>query len=162
MLFKMVLIQHLYGLPSLRRTAEEVPLNVAPLGFRIRASGSDPTFFTASYNFRPRFTAETVDHLFTWILEEAAGAGDLSPKAVLIDGTHIKANANTKKRIKEQIPGAFKLYARELMEEVNADREAHGKKPFDEDGRRSRLGRSPETTPQRRSWRGGRKRASRR
>ena len=28
-LFKMVLIQHLYGLPSLRRTAEEVSLNVA-------------------------------------------------------------------------------------------------------------------------------------
>ena len=26
-LFKMVLIQHLYGLPSLRRTAEEVSLN---------------------------------------------------------------------------------------------------------------------------------------
>ena len=26
-LFKMVLIQHLYGLASLRRTAEEVPLN---------------------------------------------------------------------------------------------------------------------------------------
>ena len=30
MLFKMVLIQHLYGLPSLRRTAEEVNLNVVP------------------------------------------------------------------------------------------------------------------------------------
>lgn len=28
-LFKMVLIQHLYGLPSLRRTAEEVGLNIA-------------------------------------------------------------------------------------------------------------------------------------
>lgn len=29
MLFKMVLIQHLHGLPSLRRTADEVSLNVA-------------------------------------------------------------------------------------------------------------------------------------
>lgn len=28
-LFKMVLIQHLYGLPSLRRTAEAVSLNIA-------------------------------------------------------------------------------------------------------------------------------------
>ncbi|MBQ7119879.1 MAG: transposase, partial [Oscillospiraceae bacterium] len=28
-LFKMVLIQHLYGLPSLRRTADEVSLNNA-------------------------------------------------------------------------------------------------------------------------------------
>ena len=57
----------------------------------------------------------------------------LSPKAVFIDGTHIKANANTKKQMKEQIPAAVRHYAKELMEEVNADREAHGKKPFDDD-----------------------------
>ena len=47
--------------------------------------------------------------------------------------THIKANANTKKQVKEQIPAAAKHYAKELMKEVNADREAHGKKPFDDD-----------------------------
>lgn len=38
-LFKMVLIQHLYGLTSLRRTAEEVSLNVAYrwfLGYRLQ------------------------------------------------------------------------------------------------------------------------------
>ena len=62
-----------------------------------------------------------------------AEAGYLSPRAVFIDGTHIKANANTKKQVKVQIPAASKHYARELMEEVNADRQAHGKKPFDDD-----------------------------
>ena len=50
-----------------------------------------------------------------------------------MDGTHIKANANTKKQVKVQIPAASKHQAKELMEEVNADREAHGKKPFDDD-----------------------------
>lgn len=35
--------------------------------------------------------------------------------------------------MKEQIPAASKYHAKELMEEVNADREAHGKKPFDND-----------------------------
>ena len=35
--------------------------------------------------------------------------------------------------MKEQIPAAARHYAKELMEEVNADREAHGKKPFDDD-----------------------------
>ena len=35
--------------------------------------------------------------------------------------------------MKVQIPVASKHYARELMEEVNADRQAHGKKPFDDD-----------------------------
>ena len=86
-----------------------------------------------SYNFRHRFTEETVDRVFAWILDEVAKAGYLSPKAVFIDGTHIKANANTKKQMKEQIPAAARHYAKELMEEVNADREAHGKKPFDDD-----------------------------
>ena len=86
-----------------------------------------------SYNFRHRFTAETVDPVFAWILEEVAEAGYLSSKAVFIDGTHIKANANTKKRVKTAIPAASKHYAKELMEEVNADREARGKKPFEDD-----------------------------
>ena len=98
-LFKMVLIQHLYGLPSLRRTAEEVSLNNAYrwfLGYSLQEE--TPHFSTVSYNFRHRFTEETVDQVFRWILEEVAQAGYLSPKAVFIDGTHIKANANTKKQ----------------------------------------------------------------
>ena len=71
-----------------------------------------------SYNFRHRFTEETVDQVFRWILEEVAEAGYLSPKAVFIDGTHIKANANTKKQVKVRIPAASRHYAKELMEEV--------------------------------------------
>ena len=133
-LFKMVLIQHLYGLPSLRRTADEVSANICYrrfLGYTLQEE--TPHFSTVSYNFRHRFTEETVNQVFAWILGEVADAGYLSPKAVFIDGTHIKANANTKKQVKEQIPAASKLYAEELMEEVNADREAHGKKPFDDD-----------------------------
>ena len=98
-LFKMVLIQHLYGLPSLRRTAEEVSANNCYrwfLGYPLQEE--TPHFSTVSYNFRHRFTEETVDRVFAWILDEAAKAGYLSPKAVFIDGTHIKANANTKKQ----------------------------------------------------------------
>ena len=132
-LFKMVLIQHLYGLPSLRRTADEVSANNCYrwfLGYPLQEE--TPHFSTVSYNFRHRFTEETVDRVFAWILDAVAKAGYLSPKAVFIDGTHIKANANTKKQMKEQIPAAARHYAKELMEEVNADREAHGKKPFDE------------------------------
>ena len=54
-----------------------------------------PHFSTVSYNFRHRFTAETVDQVFAWILEEVGQAGYLLPKAVFIDGTHIKASATT-------------------------------------------------------------------
>ena len=89
----------------------------------------------------------------SWILEEAAEAGYLSPKAVFIDGTHIKANANIKKQVKEQVPVASKHYAEELMAEVNADREAHGKKPFDDE---------PPTAPKKRKDNTSRKKLARR
>ena len=49
-LFKMVLIQHLYGLPSLRRTAEEVGLNIAYrwfLGYTLQ--DETPHFSTGLY-----------------------------------------------------------------------------------------------------------------
>ena len=108
-LFKMVLIQHLYGLPSLRRTADEVSANICCrwfLGYTLQEE--TPHFSTVSHNFRHRFTEDTVNQIFSWILEEVAEAGYLSPKAVFIDGTHIKANANTKKQIKEQVPVASK------------------------------------------------------
>ena len=130
-LFKMVLIQHLYGLTSLRRTAEEVSLNMAYrwfLGYRLQEE--TPHFSTISYNFRHRFTTETVDDIFSWILMELVDAGYVAPGVVFVDGTHIKANANTKKTVKKEVPVAAKRYAQELMDEVNADREAHGKKPF--------------------------------
>lgn len=132
-LFKMVLIQHLYGIRSLRRVAEEVKMNVAYrwfLGYALNET--TPHFSTLSYNFRNRFNAETVDKIFNWILDEIAKVGYLNPEAVFIDGTHIKANANNKKKIQEEVPVAAKRYAEELMEEINSDRIAHEKKPFDD------------------------------
>ena len=156
-LFKMVLIQHLYGLPSLWRTADEVSANICYrwfLGYTLQEEA--PHFSTVSYNFRHRFTEEMVNQIFSWILEEVAEAGYLSPKAVFIDGTHIKANANTKKQIKEQVPVASRHYAKELMVEVNADREAHGKKTFDDDED------GPPTTPKKRKDNTSKKKLARR
>ena len=97
----------------LRRTADEISANICYrwfLGYTLQEE--TPHFSTVSYNFRHRFTAETVDQVFAWILEEVAEAGYLSPKAVFIDGTHIKANANTKKQIKEQVPVASNIMRR--------------------------------------------------
>mgnify|MGYP005780303989 FL=1 len=56
-----------------------------------------PHFSRVSYNFRHHFTQETVGQVFRWILNEIVEAGYLSPKAVFINGMHIKANTNTKK-----------------------------------------------------------------
>lgn len=133
-IFKMVMIQHLFGLRSLRQTQSEVEVNVAYrwfLGYTM--SQQVPHFSTISYAFRHRFTEETIEQIFRWILEEVAKAGYLKPEVVFVDGTHIKANANMKKHIKKEIPKAAKIYEKQLMEEINADREAHGKKPFKDD-----------------------------
>ena len=134
-LFKIVLIQHLYGIRSLRQTLQDIDMNIAYrwfLGYTLNESL--PHFSTVSYNFKHRFTEETVSKIFEWILKEAARAGYLSPEAVFIDGTHIKANANINKKIKKAVPEAAKRYSAELMAEVNADREAHGKPPLDGNG----------------------------
>ena len=117
-LFKIVLIQHLYGIRSLRQTAAEVEMNIAYrwfIGYPINKSV--PHFATISYNFRHRFTEETVEKIFEWILDEVEHAGYLAPEVVFVDGTHIKANANMKKNIKEAIPVAAKMYEKQLREE---------------------------------------------
>jgi transposase len=133
-LFKLVMIQHLFGIRSLRQTQAEAEVNVAYrwfLGYTM--SQQIPHFSTISYAFRHRFTEEIIERVFRWILEEIANAGYLKPEIVFIDGTHIKANANLKKHVKKEVPRAARVYEEQLMEEINADREAHGKKPFKDD-----------------------------
>lgn len=133
-LFKIVLIQHLYGIPSLRQTVREIDLNIGYrwfLGYRL--SEDIPHFATVSYNFINRFTSETVESVFQWILYETEKAGYLEPQMVFVDATHIKANANIKKKYKKEIPKAAKQYEKQLREEINEEREEHGQKPFDDD-----------------------------
>lgn len=88
-------------------------------------------FSTISYNFKHRYTEKTIEEIFYWILGEINKAGYLSPEAVFIDGTHIKANANLKKAVKNAVPQAAKIYEKQLLEEVNKDREKHDKNPLD-------------------------------
>lgn len=92
-----------------------------------------PHFATVSYAFRHRFTEEVIEDVFRWILEEVARTGYLSPEVVFVDSRHSKANASLKKHIKKSIPKAAKRYQEQLMEEIQADREAHGKKTLKKD-----------------------------
>ena len=130
-LFKLVMIQHIFGIRSLRQTMRDAEVNVAYrwfLGYTL--SQPLPHFATISYAFRHRFTADVVEAVFRWILEEVANAGYLSPDIVFVDGTHIKANANLKKHIKKSIPRAAKRYQEQLDQEIESDRAEHGKKPL--------------------------------
>ncbi len=102
-LFKIVLIQHLYGIRSLRQTMQDIDMNIAYrwfLGYTLNEKL--PHFSTVSYNFKHRFTETTISQIFAWILNEAVNAGYLSPAAIFLDGTHIKVNANINKKIKKR------------------------------------------------------------
>ena len=123
-LFKIVLLQHLDGTASLRGTLRRAQTDVAYrwfLGYTLNEEL--PHFSTVSYNFRHRFTEETIEAVFRWILDEAGNVGALTPAAVFIDGTHIKASANLNRKIRQEVPAAAKRYQEELMAEINADRE---------------------------------------
>ena len=63
-----------------------------------------PHFSTVSYNFKHRFDQQTIEHIFRWVLNIAAEEGYLDTEAIFIDGTHIKASANTKKKAKKSVP----------------------------------------------------------
>ncbi len=151
-LIKLVLIQHLFGIRSLRQTLRNAEVNVAYrwfLGYTI--SQRLPHFATISYAFRHRFTAEVIEGIFRWILEEVARAGYVSLEVVFVDGTHIKANANLKKQVKKAIPVAAKRYQEQLDEEIEADRAAHGKKPLKKDEKRDHDGNVPATPEKQRT-----------
>ena len=103
-LIKMVLIQHLFGIASLRQTYREIQVNVAYrwfLGYGLLEQ--IPHFATVSYAFCKRFPDEVISEIFEHILNKALNNRMVDPSMVFIDGTHIKASANKKKFQKEQL-----------------------------------------------------------
>ena len=133
-LIKMVLIQHLYGISSLRQTYQRIQDTLSYrwfLGYGLLEE--IPHFATVSYAFCKRFPAELTEEIFAHILNKALNLRMVDPKMVFIDGTHIKASANKKKYQKEKVAKTAKVYAEQLREEVNAEREKLGKKPIEEE-----------------------------
>jgi transposase len=83
-LFKIVLIQHLYGIPSLRQTMRDIDMNMAyrwVLGYNF--SEPVPHFATVSYAFAQRYDSRIAEEVFQWILYEAEKADTLSRKGCL-------------------------------------------------------------------------------
>jgi transposase len=132
-LVKMILIQHLYGIRSLRQTVEEIKVNIAYRWFLgLSIDTPVPHFATVSYAFATRFSSDLTEEIFSWILEAAVAKKFVKPEEVFIDGTHIKASANKNKKRKEMAAATARAYDERLREEIDADRAAHGKKPLKE------------------------------
>ncbi|MGL4741057.1 MAG: IS1182 family transposase, partial [Sarcina sp.] len=133
-LIKIVVIQYLFGIPSMRQTIKEIEVNVAYrwfLGYSI--SEAIPHFSTFSKNYSRRFkNTEIFNNIFLKILDIAKQNNLLAIEQVYIDSTHIKASANKKKYKKVNIEVEAKQYQDKLNEEINKDRIMHGKKPLSE------------------------------
>jgi transposase len=133
-LVKMVLIQHLFGIPSLRQTRREIQVNNAYrwfLGYNLL--DNIPHFATVSYAFCKRFPPELAAEIFEHILNKALNNRMVDPSIIFIDGTHIKASANKKKSQKEMVAQTARTYEERLRAEVNAEREKLGKPPIEDD-----------------------------
>ena len=133
-LIKMVLIQHLFGIASLRQTYRDIQVNVAYrwfLGYSLLEE--IPHFATISYAFCKRFPPELGEEIFAHILNKALNNRMVDQSMIFIDGTHIKASANKKKFQKEQVAKAAKVYEEQLRKEVSEERKKLGKKVNDND-----------------------------
>lgn len=114
-LFRLVLLQHLFGIRSLRQNMRDAQVNVTYRWFQGYTMSLDlPHFATISYACWHRFTAEGIEGVSRWSLKQVARAGYPSPEVMLVDGTHIKANANLEKHRKKAIPVMAKSYQEQL------------------------------------------------
>lgn len=131
-LFKIVFIQYLFGIRSMRQTIKEIEVNMAYRWFIGYDIGEKiPHFSTFGKNYSRRFRDTAIfEEIFAHILQEAVNCGFIDASAVFIDGTHIKASANRNKATKEIVEKKAKNYQKQLDEEIVKDRENHGKKPL--------------------------------
>ena len=133
-LIKIVMIQYIFGIRSMRQTLKDIEVNTAYrwyLGYGLHEEL--PHFSTFSKNYSRRFKdTDLFEKIFAKILLEVNKYGFIDDENIFIDGTHIKANANTHKYKNQVIEESAKVYEEALQTEITKDRENHGKKPLKE------------------------------
>ncbi len=133
-LVKIIFIQYVFGISSMRKTIGEIEVNFAYrwyLGYGMHET--IPHFSTFGKNYTRRFKdSDLFEQIFKRVLEEAYENGFIDKEKLFIDGTHIKANANNHKYRDEVIEKAAREYEGELQKEITQDRQIHDKKPLKE------------------------------
>ena len=115
-----------------RQLVKEIAVNVAYrwyLGYGLR--DPIPHHSTLSQNRRRRFNQSTVyQDIFDEIVCLAVRHKLADGKVLYTDSTHLKANANKNKFIRQDVSKSTRDYLSELDRDIDADRGAHGKKPL--------------------------------
>ena len=131
-LIKIVIIQYLYGIRSMRQTIREIEVNLAYRWFLgLGLYEKVPHFSTFGKNYTRRFKGtDLFEQIFTTVLKKCIDAGLVDPSEVFIDATHVKACANSNKLQQKAVQEEALFYEEQLRKEIDEDRAAHGKKPL--------------------------------
>jgi transposase len=132
-LIKIPVIQYMFGISSMRKTIEEIEVNVAYRWFLgLDFYDKVPHFTTFGKNYKRRFEGtDLFEQIFQKILLECMKSKAVNTDTIFVDATHIKACANRKKSKKILVAKKeARYYDEALKEEISNDRELHGKKPL--------------------------------
>lgn len=130
-LFKLVFIQTLDGLKSMRKTCEKIKVDVEYRWFLNIPFGQDtPHFSTFSKNYERRFKGTDIfEKIFINIVEQAIKYNLVKGETFFTDSTHKKANSN-KNKFHEEIVQVVHQRKQWLEEEINEERRSQDKKEF--------------------------------
>lgn len=134
LLFKILFIGYLFGVRSERQLMREIQVNVAYRWFLgLRLTDKVPDASTLSQNRRRRFAGTDIEQqIFDAIVEQAIEHRLIGGRVFYSDSTHLKASANKNRHDLHQVAQTPAAYLAELEAAIEADREAHGKKPLPE------------------------------
>ena len=131
-LFKIVFIQALEGIKSMRQTCKKIKVDAEYRWFLGIPFGIDtPHFSTFSKNYERRFKdSDIFERIFINIVNQAIKYGLVDGTTFYTDSTHKKANAN-KNKFDDAIEKNIKTRRIWLEEEINEERTKYGKKEFE-------------------------------
>lgn len=134
MLFKILIIQHVFGISSMRRTITEIEVNVAYRWYlNLNLTDSVPHHSTFCKNYERWFkNTKVFNEIFNHILELIYTNGFIDDSTIFIDGTQIKANANTKKYVNKTIEIEEHPYQKDINNAITENRQLHNKKQLKE------------------------------
>ena len=131
-LFKIVFIQALDGIKSMRQTCKKIKVDAEYRWFLGIPFGQDtPHFSTFSKNYERRFkNSKIFEEIFIEIVNQAIKYNLVDGTTFYTDSTHKKANAN-KNKYDDEIERNVKERRKWLEEEINEERKKQGRKPFE-------------------------------
>ena len=131
-LFKLVFIETIDGLKSMRKTCEKIKVDAEYRWFLgIPFGQKTPHYSTFSQNYIRRFAGtEIFEKIFIKIVEQAMKYNLVKGETFFTDSTHKKANAN-KNKYHNEIVKEVKKRREWLEKEINEERIKQGKKEFE-------------------------------